>query len=321
MTTRRRLHSLLTIAVVGIAMLIGCQEQQPKPTIAIMTFVSYPILDQSIHGIKESLRGHGYDAVTAQFYEVNANGQGDLVKTFATELVSKHPDVIVPVSTPVTEAVFNEAPPTQAIVFSTVTNPSDVGMDKSPPNMTGVSDVVNYEANLDLIRELFPSAKTIGIIYNPGERNSQYGIQKIKELAPQKSFQLLLVPVAQSSDIADAARSILGRIDVFYVGSDNTVASGIEALVSIASERHKAVIASDAGSVAKGAMAAVSVDYDELGHKVGDLVAQVLQKKQKPGQIAPVLFVGHSLVLNTKAAEKLNFRLSESLVKRATKIY
>ena len=321
MNIRRRLYPLLAIAIVGIAILVGCQKHQPKPTIAIMTYVSYPILDQSIHGIKESLRAHGYTTDTTQFYEVNANGQGDLVKTFATELLNKHPDVIIPVSTPVTEAVFHEALPTQAIIFSTVTNPSDVGMDKSPPNMTGVSDVVNYEANLDLIRELFPTAKTIGIIYNPGERNSQYGVQKVKELATQKGFQLLLVPVAQSSDISDAARSILGKIDVFYVGSDNTVASGIETLVSIASERHKAVIASDAGSVAKGALAAVSVDYEELGHKVGDIVAQVLQQKQQPGQIAAVRFVGNSLVLNTTAAEKLKMNFSESLVKRATKVY
>ena len=75
--------------------------------------------------------------------------------------------MIVPVSTPVTQAVFKEAPPTQKVIFSTVTNPGDVGMDEKPANMTGVCDRVNYDANFDLIFELFPdkTSTIVSVLY------------------------------------------------------------------------------------------------------------------------------------------------------------
>jgi len=205
-------------------------------------------------------------------------------------------------------------------VFSTVTNPSDVGMDKKPKNMTGVSDVVNYKANFDLIFKLFPKAKTIGIPYNAGERNSQFGIEEVKKLAEKRRIQLRLVAVSNSQEVVDAVRSLVGDVDVIYVGSDNTVVSAIGGLTKIAYERHIPVIASDSGSVREGALTAVSVDYEKLGRRAGNLVAEVLKTGKMPGEIEPVAFIGNTLILNLKAARTLGYEFPKELRARAVKV-
>lgn len=291
------------------------------PTVAIFNLLSHPILDASVSGIKAELTDEGYSGAKVNVREVNANGEMDKLDAFARELLAIRPDVIVPVATPTAQAVVKAAPTEQNIVFSTVTNPEDVGISKHPANLTGVSDAVNYEANVDLMLELFPDAKNVGIIYNPGERNSEFGMSKVRELAGKHKLNLRIVAVANGSEVEAAARSLLRQVDVFYVGSDNTVVGALPALLKVAQEGRKPVIASDSGSVEQGALAAVSVDYEKLGRSVGRLVAEILRSNKRAGQIPNIVFVGDALVLNQKAASALSYTFPPSVVKRAVRTY
>lgn len=311
----------LTVIVVLITLFnVFRGPSSEKPKIAIFNLLSHPILDDSITGIKLGLSEAGYTQDKIQLLEINANGEMDKLNAFAKEILSSNPDVIIPISTPVTQAVFNEANTKQKIIFSTVTNPSDVGMDEKPLNMTGVCDKVNYEANLELISQLFPDATTVGIIYNAGERNSEYGIQQIKILAPQKHFNIKLVTISRSDEVEDAAKGLVDLVDVFYVGSDNTVVGALPALLTIAYQKNIPVIASDSGSVEQGALAAVSVDYKLLGKRVGELVAQVLQNNKMPDDLEPIMFLGSSLILNLKSAEKIHYSFPETIKNKAESI-
>ena len=294
--------------------------QARVPTVAIYNLMSHPILDASAAGIKRGLAEHGYSAPRIKFVETNANGEMDKLNAFAKELLSVRPDVIVPISTPVTQAVAKEAPPSQAIVFSTVTNPADVGMDKKPANMTGVSDAVNYAANLDLIKELYPKARVVGMIYNAGERNSQFGVNRVKELVGSRDITLDIAAISKSSEVADAARGMLDKVDAFYVGSDNTVVAALDGLLKVAYGRKVPVFASDVGSVEKGAVAAISVDYEKLGLSAGAIVAQVLKSQTEPGTIPNMVFEGDSLILNAKSAASLGLTLDVTVRQRAARI-
>lgn len=324
----RRPSQLLISVVASLSLLAGCSHpaSTPKKSVAIFNLLSHPILDASVQGIKDGLAANGYGPDAIDITEVNANGEMDKLDAFTRELLARRPDVIVPVSTPVTQAVVKIAPPGQNIVFSTVTNPADAGMDRHPQNETGVSDAVNYKANIELIRELLPAARRIGIIYNAGERNSQFGIDQVKavvagmELPGGGHFALDLVTVASANDVAAAAASLVRRVDVFYVGSDNTVVGALPALLKAAVEAKKPVIASDSGSVDQGALAAVSVDYQKLGRKTGDLVAQVLKTGAPAGDIPNVVFTGDSLILNAKAASRIGFTFPDAIRARAAKI-
>ncbi|MGA2721523.1 MAG: ABC transporter substrate-binding protein [Bryobacteraceae bacterium] len=308
-----------------IAGLLAC-DRGPAHTVTIFTLQPYPILDDSIRGIRQALQKQGFDSARLRITEVNANGQTNLLDGYAREILQAHPDVVVPVSTPVAKAVLKEARaqagsgPLQPIVFSTVTNPNDADMDKHPPNVTGVSDQVNYEANIALIRELFPKATRVGIIYNPSEANSQYGVDKIREIAKRENLTLRVITVGTATEVPDAARAILQTVDAVYVGSDNTVTSAMPGLVAVCTAAKLPVVASDSGSVENGAVAAVSVDYVALGESAGDIVARILKTKAAPGSIQNVLFFGKTLLLNERTAEKLGFTFPPAVKGRAAKV-
>jgi len=321
MKRRALLYVGAVVAVIAIvAIYVGTTPRDGLPTVAIFNLLSHPILDDSIAGIKEQLAEEGYTSDKVRFIDVNANGETDKLDAFANEILAAKPDVIVPVSTPVSLAVFNAAPPDQKIIFSTVTNPDDVGMAKKPANMTGVADAVNYEANLKLIKELLPNAKTVGIVYNAGERNSQFGVDQVKVLAPQLGLELKVVSISKPDEVEDAAKGMVESVDVFYVGSDNTVVGALPALLNVADAKRVPVIASDSGSVEKGALAAVSVDYKELGRKVGAIVAQVLRTGKMPVDLSPVKFLGDALLLNEGSAKKIEFSFPEAVRQRAQKV-
>jgi len=313
---RQILLAVAISALIGFAiwLVVGRNSTHSDvPTVAIFNLVSHPILDASVDGIKEGLAERGYSGERVRFIEVNANGQMEMLNAFAQEMLASDPTVIVPVSTPVTQAVVASAGPDQPIVFSTVTNPADVGMDGRSNNMTGVSDAVNYEANINLIQELFPDARTVGIVYNPGERNSQFGVERVSELVAPRELTLVLVTVSGSGEVGDAARSLVGQADVIYVGSDNTVVSALDALLSVARESRIPVIASDAGSVEKGALAAISVDYERVGREAGYLVAKVLDSGVAPGRLEPVVVSGDALILNLGTASALGLQVPDSI--------
>ena len=323
--TRRALNGLC-IALLGSLALMACRGGEAptpparKPTVALYNLVSHPILDASVTGIKAGLTDAGYPLGTIQLREVSANGEMAKLDAIARELLSTRPDVIVPISTPVTQAVVNAAPPQQNIVFSTVTNPADVGMTQKPRNLTGVSDAVNYQANIDLIFELFPEARTLGMMYNAGEVNSQYGVDAVKAIAGARGFGLELAVVTSTNQVADAAQALVQKVDVFYVGSDNTVVGGLAGLLKVADDARKPVIASDSGSVAEGALAAVSVDYEAVGRRAGELVAQVLRSGAAAGTIDNLTILGDSLLLNDAAAARLGFTFPRAVRARAARV-
>lgn len=315
----RRVLVIGLCAAVLMGPTFGCSKAE-TPKVVIYTLLPYPILDQSVEGIKRGLAENGYGEGQATVSVVNANGQMNLLNAYAKEIIAGKPAIIVPVSTPVTQAVTQEAAPTQNIVFSTVTDITKIGMDKRPPNMTGVADLVDYAASIDLIMEMFPNTKKIGMVYNPSDDAAKFGVDKTKPLAAAKGLRLIVVPASNSDEVISAARSLMSQVDVFYVGSDNTVASAMAGVTAIAQRARVPVIASDAGSVEGGALAAVSVDYRKLGNTAGKLVSDVLRSGKAAGQFAPIIFRGDTLVVNTKTAEQLRYTIPPSVMARQPRL-
>jgi len=313
----------LLIAVVAFVLLalgIVVYERTATPTVAIVTYGAMPILDDSIAGIKQSLAEHGYGPGKVRITESSANAQPALLPALVSEILASKPTVVVPVSTPVAQLIVNKAPSMQSIVFSTVTHPEDLWKADQPPNVTGVSDVPNYAANLALIREIAPSARVIGTVYNPGEANSRYGMEIFSKLVKDAGLELKSVTVGSTNEVPDAARSLAAAIDVFYIGSDNTSASAAPAIFSAARARHLVVVASDSGTVESGATAAVSVDYKDVGRKAGDIVAEILKTGTPAGKIPNVLYNGNTLIVNVKSALESGITIPPAVIARAAKV-
>ena len=196
--------------------------------------------------------------------------------------------MIVPISTPSAQAVV-AATKDIPVVFTAVTDPVAAKLvkswDASGGNVTGMSDLSPIDKHLDLIKEIVPKAKTLGVIYNPGEANSVALVELLKKEAPAAGLALVEAPAARSVDVPAAAQSLVGKVDVIYVPTDNTVVTAFEGIVKVAQQAKLPVFAGDTDSVKRGAIAALGFNYYDVGRQTGKMVVRVL-KGEAPGKIA-----------------------------------
>ncbi len=232
------------------------------------------------------------------------------------------PDVIVAIATPSAQAVV-AATKTIPVVYSAVTDPVAAqlvpGWEASGTNVTGVSDALSLEKQIDLIKKVVPGAKKVGMVYNPGEANSVVVVKRLRELLPQSGMSLVEATAARTVDVGAAARSLVGKVDVIYTNTDNNVVSAYESLVKVGNSAKIPLVASDTDSVKRGAIAALGVNYHDLGVQTGKLVVRIL-KGEKPGAIASETSSKVELYVNPGAAAKQGVTLSDALVKSAAQV-
>jgi putative ABC transport system substrate-binding protein len=144
-------------------------------------------------------------------------------------------------------------------------------------NVTGMSDLSPIGLHLDLVRQIAPATKRLGVIYNPGEANSMTLLELIKREAPARQLEIVEAAAPRSADVLSAAQSLVGKVDAIYVPTDNTVVTALEAVVKIGTDNQLPVFAGDTDSVPRGAIAALGFNYYDLGRQTGQIVLRVLR--------------------------------------------
>lgn len=171
-----------------------------------------------------------------------------------------------------------------------------------------------------LIQEIVPSTKTIGVIYNAGEPNSVALVSALRENVAKAGLSLEEATIVNSSGVYQAAKSLIGRCDVVYIPTDNTAISALESAIKVCTQSQVPLIVGDVDSVARGAIAAVAVDYYKMGLQTGDMVAKILVDGVKPSDM-PIEFLNDlKLHVNKKAAVSMGVTLPESTISRAAKV-
>jgi len=321
---KKWLPAVVVIVVVVVAVIIATQFRKSEPgtkVVAIATLMSHPALDAVQENLKKELERQGFvEGKNVRYIIRNANGQVQLAANIATELVSQNPDVIVAVTTPMAQAVVKTA--RCPVVFAAVTDPVGAGLvkslEKGEDTITGTSDAWPYEDQLKLIRQISPNAKRLGVLYNPGEAASQYGIKEIRRFAPGLGFELVEGSVSSTGEVYPVAQNLAGRVDALFLSSDNTVIGGVAAAVKVAVEHKIPLYVGDSGTVEKGGLAAVSVGYAELGTETGKLVIRSLNGERN---IPTVVARGSEVYINKKAAGMMGVTVPEEVLRNATKVY
>jgi len=225
----------------------------------------------------------------------------------------------VAIATPSAQALVASTK-TIPVVYSGVTDPIAAQLVKdwkaSGGNVTGVSDLLELEKQVDLIKRIIPGVKRVGMVYNPGEANSAVVVKSLKELLSKSGISLVEAAAPRTVDVGSAAKSLIGKVDVIYTNTDNNVVSAYESLVKVGNDAKIPLIASDTDSVKRGAIAALGVNYYDLGRQTGKVVARIL-KGEKPGDIASATSSKLELFVNTTAAQKQGVTLSADLIKSA----
>lgn len=299
------------------------KKQNAIPKVGILQLMSHPALDQINKGINDTLKKHGYiNGKNIKIEFQNAQNDQSNLRTISKQFVQDNVDVAVGIATPSVQSLKNATSKTP-IVMGAVTDPEGAGIisnNKKPGgNITGVSDQAPLKAQLNLMKQVIPNLKTIGIIYTSSDASATSQMKKMKKLASQQGIKVEISSINSVNDIQQVASSLIEKSQTIYVPTDNTVASGMKLLTSIAAKQNKAVFPAATTMVKDGGLATVGLSQYELGEKTGEHVVRILQGKEKTAT-TPVTFMqkGH-LILNEKMAKKLNIQFSNSLIKEAQK--
>lgn len=288
--------------------------------VAITQIVEHPALNAVRDGVKDELAEAGYtEGETLRWEWQSAQGSPVAATQIASKYAGAQPDVIVAIATPSAQFVTAATSDTP-VIFSAVTDPvgAELVEDAEKPggNISGVSDLSPIKQQLELIQEIMPEVKTLGVIYSASKDNSVSLVALINENAPDLGIEIEAVTVSTSGEVADVARSLVDTVDAIYVPTDNTVVSALESVIQVGQEAQVPVFAEDTDSVERGAIAAISFDYYDVGRQTGAMVTKVL-KGSKPGDLAVEFVQDLKLSINPAAAEAMGVELPESVTSRA----
>lgn len=309
------------VAAMVSAALTGCGEDKkaeaPK-TIGIVQLVEHDALDAANRGITDALKERG---VTMEIDRQNAQADQSNLRNIAQRFVSHNYPLIFAIATPAAQTVAN-ATSTTPIVATAVTDfaVAKLVKDNNKPgtNVTGSSDMNPIAAQTELLLKLVPNAKTVGTIYNSSEINSQLQIDILRKELEKHGVALAAATISSVNDIQQAAQSLVGKVDVMYVPTDNVVASSMPTLYRVTQAAKLAVVAGEAGMVRSGATATVAVDYYNLGKIAGNMGADILEGKAKP-QDMPIRYqTEFKVVLNEPVVKELGLTVPEDVAKNVT---
>lgn len=319
-----QLHKLLPLAAITLALgLPNTTFSAEQKSVAVTAIVEHPALDSVREGIRDALKEGGYrEGENLKWQYQSAQGNTGTAAQIARKFVGDRPDVIIGIATPSSQALV-AATRSIPILFSAVTDPVEAQLisswDASGTNVSGVSDRLELEQQMALIKRVLPDATRVGMVYNPGEANSAVVVRQLKEILPGMGMTLVEAAAPRSVDVGSAARSLVGKVDVIYTSTDNNVVSAYESMVKVGNDTRTPLIASDTDSVKRGAIAALGLDYYEHGKQAGRMALRVLAG-EKPGDIKPEATENLSLYLNLGAAKRQGVTLSQELLDSAAEV-
>ena len=286
--------------------------------IGIAQIVDHPSLNALRDGFIEAMTEAGYEEGVDVVYDAkNAAGDQVTLSNIASSFADK--DLVVAIATP-TAITLAQALPDTPIFFAGVTDPVGAGLVDSIEapggNITGTSDMPPIADQLALIKEISPDAATVGLLYTSSEVNSEIQANMVREAAPALGLEVKVATITASSEVKQGAESLTG-VDAYFVGTDNTIISGVEALVAVAEERQVPLFVSDPDSIERGAMAALAVDYHAQGIETGQMAAKFLADGGKAGDLPVQVASALEISLNLSAAQRMGVTIPQAVIDRA----
>ena len=319
-----RAFVLLLVAAIATP---GLANERKVFRIGVTKIVAHAALDADEKGFEAGLASAGFrEGVNVSYDRQNAQGDLGKAQAIAQKFVDQKVDLIHSIATPTTQAVVKVAK-NIPVVFSSITDPVSAGIvpkgsvpgNKTGTNLTGVSDLWPVALQLQTYTEFVPKAKRWGTIYNPAESNSMLHIAAMRTAADKLGLKLVEVTIANSREVAQATKTLIGKVDAIVITSDNTAVADLESIVKVCNENRIPLFAGDVDSVSRGAVAAYGLDYYLVGYSAGKKAALIL-KGTKPGDIPWGPVEKFSLVINEKAASLQGVTLSPELIKKADKV-
>ena len=249
-----------------------------KYTVGICQLVQHDALDAATQGFKDAIN----EALPGQveFDEQNASGDIPTCATICNGFAAANVDLIMANATPALQAAV-AATETIPVLGTSVTEYGVAlgieNFDGVPGgNVSGTSDLAPLVQQAEMILELFPEAKTVGILYCSAEPNSVYQVKVVTDALKAKGITVNPYSFADSNDVAAVTQSACADSDVIYIPTDNTAAACAEAIGNVVEPANVPVIAGEEGICRGCGVATLTINYYDLGRTTGEMAVKVL---------------------------------------------
>lgn len=307
-TTGLLTASLLALAACGESN-NASEGNDGSKTVGVLQLVEHGSLNAAYEGFKEGLAEAGYTEGENLMIEYqNAQNSQDNLKSMSERLVNANPDLLLGIATPAAVSLANETTDTP-IVVTAVTDLVGAKLADSNEepgrNITGTSDMVPIEQQINLLLSIVPDAKTIGIMYNAGEANSKIQADLAEEALKAAGVDVKVLTANTTNDVQQVTTSLTKDVDGIYIPTDNTFASAAAIVGEVAKETKTPIVAGSVEQVDDGALATYGIDYKSLGIQTGKLAAKILDGDAEPATTPVETAENLELVVNEEMAAAL----------------
>lgn len=329
---KRVLAVMMTMALAATA-LVGCgsdsssKSDKAEYTIGISQFAEHGSLDNCREGFLEGLKEAGIEEdKNLKVYYDNAQTDTGTAGTIADSYVSKKVDLVCAIATPSAMSAYNSCMKADIpVVYTAVSDPVGAGLVKkdgaNAGNVTGSCDLLPVEEQLKMIRAMMPEAKKIGILYTTSEANSVSTIKEYKEKAGEYGFEIVDTGINTIADVDLAASDLVGKVDCICNLTDNTVVQALQTVIEKANAKNIPVFGSEIEQVKAGCVAAMGIDYFELGKKTGAMAAKILKGEATAEKTEYIKNADSALYVNTAAADKIGMQLDADYISGAAETF
>ncbi|MFM8442394.1 MAG: ABC transporter substrate-binding protein [Methylococcus sp.] len=299
--------------------------------VALLQHSSNPLLDETRQGILDEMAAHGFrDGETISLTIYNPEGDLPTGNLMAQKIAGGQDKLAISLSTVMLQSLASANRVGRVRhVFGAVTSPVGAGvgikaMDslEKPPYLTGIGTPQPVADIFRMAKRINPGLKTVGVVWNPAEVNSEICTQRARDIAAELGMTLLEAPVEQTKDVREAAESLVARgAEAFWTGGDATVNNAVDSLLGVAQSARIPVFSNMAGHARRGGLFDLGASYYEVGQEVGRIASDILSGAD-PASIPVRDFVPRRILLNERTRQTLrgDWRFDDTVRAQAAEI-
>ena len=275
------MKKLLAVLIAVLLCLSTAALAEGSYHVGICQLVQHVALDAATQGFQDALTEKLGDDVV--FDVQNASGDSNTCSTIVNNFVSGNVDLIMANATPALQAAVAATGDIPILGTSVTDYATALDLDgwngATGMNVSGTSDLAPLDQQAEMLHELFPDAKKVGLLFCSAEANSRYQIDVITGCLAAMGYECVEYSFADSNDVASVTQNACDGSDVLYIPTDNTAASCTEAIRNVVEPALKPVIAGEEGLCAGCGVATLSISYYDLGYATGERAYEVLVNK------------------------------------------
>ncbi len=282
----KRIIAIVAILAMVLTCLTACgkKEDDGKYTVGICQLAPHVALDAATKGFKDAITD-ALGAENVEFLEQNAAGEANVCTTIVNDFVSKDVDLILGNATAALQAAANAT--TEIPILGTSITEYGVALELDNftgtvgGNISGTSDLAPLDKQAQMIIDLVPTAKTVGLLYCSAEANSAYQVKVVREYLEGKNLKVEEFKFSDSNDVAQVAAAAADKCDALYIPTDNKAADCTETINNAVLPTKTPIIAGEAGICGGCGIATLSIDYYALGKTTGEMAVKILKGESK----------------------------------------